>query len=75
MSVMERPKIVIIGAGLSGISAAQTLIKKGFTNVQILEANDRVGGRIHTQQYGKEINEVVTCNGNTSNGTLCYLVM
>ncbi len=38
--------IVIIGAGLSGIYAA-TLLQQ-HCNVTILEARDRIGGRIHT---------------------------
>jgi len=39
---------VIVGAGLAGLSAADTLINKhGFTNVTIFEATERIGGRIH----------------------------
>ena len=38
--------VIIIGAGLSGIYAA-TLLQKHF-NVTILEARDRIGGRILT---------------------------
>ena len=45
-------KIVIIGAGISGIAAAQSLHKAGATDVVILEAKDRVGGRIFTQKLG-----------------------
>ncbi|ACU63459.1 flavin monoamine oxidase family protein [Chitinophaga pinensis] len=41
-------RIVIIGAGLSGLTLAYTLKKKGI-NATILEAADRPGGRIHTQ--------------------------
>jgi monoamine oxidase len=40
-------KIVVIGAGASGIMVANILSKKGF-GVTILEAEDRIGGRIHT---------------------------
>lgn len=36
---------VIIGAGLSGISAASDLVKIGLS-VLVLEARDRIGGRI-----------------------------
>ncbi|GAB1603984.1 spermine oxidase-like [Argonauta hians] len=43
-----QPKIVIIGAGIAGISAAEFLIRNGFTNVSILEASNRTGGRIWT---------------------------
>lgn len=44
--------VVIIGAGAAGIAAAVKLIKNGFQNVIILEANDRIGGRIHTIDFG-----------------------
>lgn len=40
-------KIIIIGAGLTGLSIAYFLKKKGI-NVQIIEARNRVGGRIET---------------------------
>lgn len=47
MSKMNNNKIVIIGAGLSGLTIAYLLQKKGF-EITILEANTRIGGRIHT---------------------------
>ena len=40
-------KVIIIGAGMAGISAAQALMKSGF-EVEILEARSRIGGRIHS---------------------------
>ncbi len=45
--------IIIIGAGMSGISAAKELYAFGFENIMILEGMDRIGGRIHTIPYGK----------------------
>ena len=42
-----KPTITIIGAGISGLSAGLHLHRKGFT-VKIIEASDRVGGRIKT---------------------------
>ena len=41
-------KIVIIGAGISGLAAAEKLQQKGWTDYKILEATDRIGGRIKT---------------------------
>lgn len=42
-----KPTITIIGGGISGLTAAVYLHQKNY-KVQILEATDRVGGRIKT---------------------------
>ena len=39
-----RPKAVVIGAGLGGLSAAMRLGSKGYL-VQIIDKLDRLGGR------------------------------
>jgi monoamine oxidase len=39
--------IIIVGAGAAGLMTARELLKQGHI-VTILEANDRLGGRIHT---------------------------
>lgn len=39
--------VIIIGAGAAGLMAARKVSKKGI-NVTILEARNRIGGRIHT---------------------------
>ena len=46
-------KIVIIGGGIAGITAASQLSKAGITDFLLVEARDRIGGRIHTKNYGK----------------------
>ena len=43
--------VIIMGAGISGISAAQQLLNKGITNILIIEAQDYVGGRIKTIEF------------------------
>lgn len=42
-----KPTITIIGAGISGLTAAVYLHQKGY-KIQILEASERAGGRIKT---------------------------
>jgi monoamine oxidase len=44
-------KVVVLGAGVAGLSAAYELQKKGF-EVTVLEARDRVGGRVWTVRDG-----------------------
>ena len=39
--------VAIIGAGASGLAAAATLYTSGLKSVVILEASDRIGGRIN----------------------------
>lgn len=40
-------KIIVIGGGLAGTSAAHSLVERGY-DVTIIEKNDRLGGRIHS---------------------------
>src|SRR5215207_8135598 len=47
-SSASQKKVIIIGAGAAGIAAATKLKKAGF-DVTILEARNRIGGRIWTE--------------------------
>ncbi len=48
--------VIIIGAGVSGLTAGHELAKQGVTNVLLLEAQDYVGGRVRTTNtYGLPI--------------------
>ncbi|MGB2926010.1 MAG: FAD-dependent oxidoreductase [Limnothrix sp.] len=49
-SAQKSQSILIIGAGLAGLTAAQTLTKQGY-KVQVLEARNRLGGRTWTSNY------------------------
>lgn len=45
------PSVIIIGAGMSGVMAAKTLSKHGIDDYLILEATDRIGGRMHQTNF------------------------
>lgn len=46
-ALMEKKKILIIGAGIAGLAAASRLVRANF-DVKVLEAQKRIGGRICT---------------------------
>lgn len=47
-SVPGERSVLVIGAGVAGLAAAQTLLRNGF-DVVVLEATDRIGGRLWTE--------------------------
>src|SRR6187431_176755 len=49
-------KVLILGAGISGLTAAYELSRKGY-EVQVLEASFRAGGRNMTLRAGDRIDE------------------
>lgn len=52
MDSSNRSSVIIIGAGISGISAAKVLAENGVVDIVILEASDRIGGRIRKECFG-----------------------
>jgi monoamine oxidase len=49
---LQEVRIVIVGAGASGIAAASRLLENEIDDFVILEAENRYGGRIDTVRFG-----------------------
>ncbi|XP_071447992.1 uncharacterized protein [Hetaerina americana] len=52
---MSKYRALIVGAGVSGIATASRLIECGFKDFIILEAENRVGGRLYTCDFGERV--------------------
>lgn len=52
--VSHKCKVLIIGAGMAGLSAAHHLVKNGLHDFKILEARSRIGGRIISIEMSKK---------------------
>ncbi len=57
-SSVQNQKIAIIGAGISGISAAYYLKKQGYENVTIFEKENRLGGKILSREFDGPLYEL-----------------
>ncbi|XP_045465343.1 spermine oxidase [Harmonia axyridis] len=64
---VNKYKVIIIGAGIAGLSAAYHLTKNGISDFILLEARNRIGGRIIQIRMG---NEKVELGANWIHGVL-----
>ncbi|WP_028208611.1 NAD(P)/FAD-dependent oxidoreductase [Paraburkholderia nodosa] len=53
-SNIASPRIAIVGAGVSGLVAANELMRAGVGDVTVFEARDRIGGRLWSQPFDSE---------------------
>ncbi|KAK8135635.1 hypothetical protein PG984_003575 [Apiospora sp. TS-2023a] len=49
----QKTKVAILGAGITGITIAQTLSQASVTDFIIVEYKDEIGGRLHHENFGK----------------------
>lgn len=68
----NRCKVLIIGAGMAGLSAAYHFAKNGFHDFKVLEARGRIGGRIVQIEMGEE---KVELGANWIHGVLGNLII
>jgi phytoene dehydrogenase-like protein len=51
VSIPARCDVVVVGAGLAGLTAADRLTRAGL-EIIVIESSDSVGGRVRTDQVG-----------------------
>ena len=49
-------RVAVVGAGFAGLAAADELARAG-AEVRVLEARDRVGGRVHSVPFADAVME------------------
>jgi monoamine oxidase len=59
---MDDCDVVVVGAGLAGLTAARELSESGL-EVRVLEARDRVGGRTLSQAVGEHPEDILELGG------------
>ncbi len=62
INLIPKPKVIIIGSGLAGLAAGYKLSKSGI-DVTILEARNRIGGRVFSFEIDKAEKLVIELGG------------
>ncbi|MGQ4815655.1 MULTISPECIES: FAD-dependent oxidoreductase [Rhizobium/Agrobacterium group] len=55
---VSKPKVAIVGAGLSGLVVASELLHAGIDDVTLYEASDRIGGKLWSYRFDNAPNVV-----------------
>ena len=51
--LVKHYKVVVVGAGVAGCTAAKFLLENCVDDICVLEATNRIGGRVHTVKTGE----------------------
>ncbi|CAF0888888.1 unnamed protein product [Brachionus calyciflorus] len=51
-------KVIVIGAGIAGLAAANYFVQNGYNDFVVLEASNYIGGRIKTMPFQKSFIEI-----------------
>ena len=62
----KQAAVVIVGAGVAGLAAARHLLKEGVTQIVVVEAQDRLGGRIKQVLPGPPCSDCIADVANSS---------
>lgn len=71
---IEKAEVTVIGAGLTGLTTAYWLKRKGV-DVRIVETDSRIGGQIQTQHNNHYIYETGPTTGSVSTPEVAELMM
>jgi spermine oxidase len=62
--------VIVLGAGAAGLKAAETLSSNGVKNILVLEAQERLGGRINTIWLNSDKNMPLEMGANWIHGVI-----
>lgn len=63
----SRYKVIVIGGGIAGVTAANSFMKQNLSDFLLLEASNRLGGRIASVVAGCDLNFILIIAGEYKN--------
>ncbi|KAK9887447.1 hypothetical protein WA026_022593 [Henosepilachna vigintioctopunctata] len=72
LAICSAEKVIIIGAGAAGLATASRLLENNITDFRILEAEERIGGRINSIFFGDAFIDLGAQNIHGDEGNLVY---